>query len=52
MTVDPKASSRNRIGISTAKIFGGSPDPVGKRLANGWSDAATTQNSTFTTRIF
>ena len=37
IAVDPKARSRNMIGISTSKIFGGSPDPVGKMLANGWS---------------
>ena len=52
MAVDPNASSTNRIGINRENTFGVSPDPVGKRLASGWSSAATTQNSTFTTRTF
>jgi hypothetical protein len=42
----------NIIGINSESIFGVSPDPVGKRLASGWSSAATTQNSTFTTSKF
>ena len=52
MTVDPNARSKNIIGINSENIFGVSPEPVGKSDARGWSSAATTQYSTFTTRSF
>ena len=38
------------IGINSENIFGVSPESVGMRDANGWSIAATTQYSKFTTR--
>ena len=38
------------IGINSENIFGISPEPVGRRDAIGWSNAATTQYRTFTTR--
>ena len=50
--VDPNARPMNVIGINSEKIFGVSPELVGSRLASGWSSAATTQYSTFTTSTF
>src|SRR5262245_17178127 len=52
MYVDPNARIKKKIGINTENSFGVSPEPVGRRLARGWSSAPTTQNSTFTTSKF
>ena len=52
MAVDPNASSKNTMGINREYTFGTAPDPVGKRLASGWSSAATIHYSTFTARTF